>query len=137
MKYFYLNLLATQVTAPPRSLNIKICQSDKKTRKSAGWSGWRLNVEKKPSDVVATEPSWQGIMTTSHQDLIQFLPNIHLRLHLRWAFTYINHPFIKHFLMMEIIMEIHKIVLASISFNNLSKESFLSFTFNKCSYFSL
>ena len=31
---------------------------------------------------------------------------------------------------MDIIMEIHKIVLASISFNNLSKESFLSFTFN-------
>ena len=38
---------------------------------------------------------------------------------------------------MDIIMEIHKIVLASISFNNLSKESFLSFTFNKCLYFSL
>ena len=34
-------------------------------------------------------------------------------------------------------MEVHKIVLASISFNNLSKESFLSFTFNKCLYFSL
>ena len=39
--------------------------------------------------------------------------------------------------MMDIRMEVHKIVLASISFNNLSKESFLSFTFNKCLYFSL
>ena len=38
---------------------------------------------------------------------------------------------LKFFLMMEIIMEIHKIVLASISFDNLSKESFLSFTLNK------
>ena len=38
---------------------------------------------------------------------------------------------------MDIRMEVHKIVLASISFNNLSKESFLSFTFNKCLYFSL
>ena len=64
MKYFHLNILATQVTAPPRSLNIKICQNDKKTRKSAGWSWWRLNVKKKNSELVATEPSWQGIMAS-------------------------------------------------------------------------
>ena len=38
---------------------------------------------------------------------------------------------------MDIRMEVHKIVLASISFHNFSEKSFLSFSLHKSVYFSL